>query len=254
MLLSTVLSCGPTVSAMTEPPRPPGDGNPSDPTTPLNPYSGNDPTSGSAPQPPTFGSPQPPTYGSPQPPTYGSPPPGSGAGGYGPPPSSGAGGYGPPPSSGAGGYGAPPPDPYAQPGGYQQPGAYGQPGYGAPGYGAPGGGPAPVGYANNDEKTWALVAHFGGILVGFIAPLIAMLAKGNESPTVRAHSVEALNFQITWGIATIIASILAACTVGVLFFLPLITWVVIIVFSIIAGMKANEGQLYHYPATFRMVK
>ncbi|MEV6637099.1 DUF4870 domain-containing protein [Actinoplanes sp. NPDC051470] len=242
---------------MTEPPRPPGDGNPYDPTTPLNPYPGNEPTSGSAPPPP----PTPPTYGSPQPPTYGSPPPSSGAGGYGPPPSSGAGGYGPPPSSGAGGYGpppgsgaggygAPPPDP-----GYGQPGAYGQPGgYGQPGYGAAGAGPAPVGYANNDEKTWALVAHFGGILVGFIAPLVAMLAKGNESPTVRAHSVEALNFQITWGIATIVASILAACTVGILFFLPMITWVVVIVFSIIAGMKANEGQLYHYPATFRMVK
>jgi glycosyltransferase involved in cell wall biosynthesis len=53
--------------------------------------------------------------------------------------------------------------------------------------------------------TW--YSHFGGILVGFIAPLVTLLAKGNESPTVRAHSVEALNFQITWGIATIVASV-----------------------------------------------
>ena len=195
----------------------------------MNPYPGNDPTSGSTP---------PPTYGSPQPPTYGSPPPSSGAGGYAPPPSSGAGGYGPPPGSGAGGYGTPPPQ-------------YGaQPGYGA--YGAPGANP--VGYANNDEKTWALIAHFGGIVVGFIAPLVALLAKGNESPTVRAHSVEALNFQITWGIATVIASIVAVCTFGILFFLPMVTWVVVIVFSIIAGMKANEGVLYHYPMTWRIVK
>ena len=212
---------------MTEPPRPPGEGNPSDPTAPLNPYPGNDPTSGSTP---------PPTYGSPQPPTYGSPPPSSGAGGYAPPPSSGAGAYGPPPGSGAGGYGAPPPQ-------------YGA----APGYGASGA-PGPVGYANSDEKTWALIAHFGGIVVGFIAPLVALLAKGNESPTVRAHSVEALNFQITWGIATIIASIVAVCTFGILFFLPMVTWVVVIVFSIIAGMKANEGELYHYPMTWRIVK
>ena len=223
---------------MTEPPRPPGEGNPSDPTAPLNPYPGNDPTSGSTP-PPTYGSPQPPTYGSPQPPAYGSPPPGSGAGGYAPPPSSGAGGYGPPPGSGAGGYGTPPPPQYGA-----------APGYGA--YGAPGAGP--VGFANNDEKTWALIAHFGGILVGFIAPLVALLAKGNESPTVRAHSVEALNFQITWGIATVIASIVAVCTFGILFFLPMVTWVVVIVFSIIAGMKANEGVLYHYPMTWRIVK
>jgi hypothetical protein len=118
----------------------------------------------------------------------------------------------------------------------------------------PAGGAGPVGFANNDEKTWALIAHFGGIVVGFIAPLVALLAKGNESPTVRAHSVEALNFQITWGIATIVASILAVCTFGILFFLPIITWVVVIVFSIIGGMKANEGVLYHYPMTWRVVK
>jgi uncharacterized Tic20 family protein len=114
---------------------------------------------------------------------------------------------------------------------------------------------APVpGYANSDEKTWALIAHFGGIIVGFIAPLVAMLVKGNESATVRAHSVEALNFQITWGVATIIASILAVCSLGILFFLPLITWAVIIIFSIIAGLKANEGVLYRYPMTLRLVK
>jgi uncharacterized Tic20 family protein len=212
---------------MTQPPRPPGDGNPYDPTAPLNPYSGNDPTSGSAP-----------------PPTYGSPPPTSGAGGYAPPPSSGAGGYGPPPSSGAGGYGPPP---SSGAGGYGPP-----PGYGAPGYGAYGA--APSGYATNDEKTWALIAHFGGIVVGFIAPLVALMAKGNESPTVRAHSVEALNFQITWGILTILATVLGVCTFGILFFLPMVTWVVVIVFSIIAGLKANEGTLYHYPMTWRLVK
>ncbi len=111
-----------------------------------------------------------------------------------------------------------------------------------------------AGYANSDDKTWALIAHFGGIVVGFIAPLVALLVRGNESPTVRAHAVEALNFQITWNVATFIASIIAACTLGLLFFLPFITWVIIIVFSIIGGLRANEGQLYQYPMTIRLVK
>jgi uncharacterized protein len=122
------------------------------------------------------------------------------------------------------------------------------------GYGAPPPGAPPVGYATADDKTWALIAHFGGAITGFIAPLVAMLVKGNESPTVKAHSVEALNFQITWAIATFVAIILAVCTFGILFFLPLLTWIVVVVFSIIGGMKANEGQLYHYPMTFRMIK
>jgi uncharacterized protein len=117
---------------------------------------------------------------------------------------------------------------------------------------------APAGYANSDEKTWALIAHFGGIVVGFIAPLVVMLAKGNESPTVRAHAVEALNFQITWGVIAIVGWILGFCgsfiIIGAIFFIvPFAAWLVIIIFSILAGMKANEGVLYRYPMTYRII-
>ncbi|MEV8515966.1 DUF4870 domain-containing protein [Dactylosporangium sp. NPDC051484] len=207
---------------MSEPPRPPGEyGSPSDPNA------------GYPPQPPVSG------------------------GGYAPPPSSGGGAYAPPPTSG-GGYQQPG---YQQPGyeqpGYQQPGyqqqGYQQPGYQQQGaYGAPGG--APAGYANSDEKTWALIAHFGGILFGFVAPLVALLAKGNESPTIKAHANEALNFQITWGIAMIVSVILSVCSFGILIFLPFIVWIVVLVFSILGGMKANNGELYRYPMTFRFIK
>jgi uncharacterized Tic20 family protein len=112
----------------------------------------------------------------------------------------------------------------------------------------------PPGYANSDEKTWALIAHFGGIVAFFIAPLVALLAKGNESPTVKAHATEALNFQITWAIAFTVSLILGVCSFGILFFLPFLVWLVIIIFSILGGMKANEGQLYRYPVTIRLVK
>ncbi|MFY1672635.1 DUF4870 domain-containing protein [Plantactinospora sp. WMMB334] len=243
---------------MTEPPRPPGEygGQPHDPTAPMSPGSYSTPGEGYPPPPPAPG------YGASD-----TPPPTSGGGTY---PTSGGGTY---PTSGGGTYptsgGG-----YQQPGGYPPGGGYPPPGGGYPppggqppgagypgaGYPPPGnpygnqyGGPAPAGYANNDEKTWALIAHFGGIVVGFIAPLVALLAKGNESPTVRAHAVEALNFQITWGIISIVSLIVGTCTV-VLIFLPFIAWVVVLVFSIIAGMKANEGVLYRYPMTIRMVK
>jgi uncharacterized Tic20 family protein len=136
-------------------------------------------------------------------------------------------------------YDAPPPPPPPA-GGYTAPPVSGQ--------------VAPPGYANNDEKTWALLAHFGGIILGFIAPLITFLVKGNESATVRAHSVQALNFQITWAIATVVAVILSIVTCGVLFFLPFVTWIVIIVFSIIGGVKANEGVLYKYPMSIELIK
>ena len=244
---------------MTEPPRPPGEGNPSDPTAPLNPYSGNDPGPGSAPPPPAYGSPQPPAYGTPpqQPPAYGSPPPTSGAGGYGPPPSSGPGDYGPPPGSGAGGYGPPP---GSGAGGYGPP--PGGAAYGAPGaYGQQPGGYPPGGYApGGDDKTWILVAHFGGAAgaflgggcSGWIAPLVALLAKGNQSPAVRAEAVKALNFQILWSIIAVVGWVLTCIVIG--FFVGVAAWAIATIFGIIAGVKANNGEPYNYPMTVSLIK
>lgn len=121
---------------------------------------------------------------------------------------------------------------------------------------------APVGYATSDEKNWALIAHFGAIagviigggLLGWVPPLIAMLVKGNESPTVRAHSIQSLNFQITWAIAGVIAYILGIVTCGILFVIVWVVWVVPIIFAIIGGVKANEGVLYKYPASIQLIK
>jgi uncharacterized Tic20 family protein len=217
---------------MTEPPLPPGEGNSSDPTVPPNPYLGNDPTSGSAP-PPQYGAPQ-------QPPPY-TPPPGSGAGGYGVPPTSGGpAGYGGPPP----GYGGPPPGP--------------QYGYNAPG---------PAGFATEDDKTWALVAHFGGAILAFIsggwlgwvAPLIALLAKGGQSPAVRQHSVQALNFQLLWAVVALAITVISTClsivVIGLLgFALLIIPWLMGTIFGIIAGVKALNGEPYTYPGAPNWVK
>jgi hypothetical protein len=125
----------------------------------------------------------------------------------------------------------------------------------------PGVGPTPpAGYASNDEKTWALIAHFGGaagmFLIfgagGWIAPLVALLAKGNESPTVRAHAVNSLNAQLTWSIVGVIGYATACIIIGFIIF-PIAALVGIIL-GIIGGIKANDGQLYEYPAAVRMVK
>jgi len=59
----------------------------------------------------------------------------------------------------------------------------------------------------SDERTWAGLAHFGGLLLGFLAPLIVMLVKGEQSPRVRAQAVEALNFQIAFMIYMFVATV-----------------------------------------------
>ena len=117
-----------------------------------------------------------------------------------------------------------------------------------------------MGYANNDEKTWALVAHFGGAAgafigggtLGWVGPLVSLLAKGNQSPTVRAHAIAALNFQLLWSIITVICWILVCALIG--FILAPVAMIIAIVFGIIGGVKANDGQLYTYPMSVSIIK
>ncbi len=115
----------------------------------------------------------------------------------------------------------------------------------------------PPGYPTADDKTWALIAHFGGAVgalfggvFGWVAPLIALLAKGPQSPTVRAHAVAALNFQALWSIISLVAVTLASCLFWLV--LPLVGYLVPlvpIIIGVIAGVRANDGQLYRYPLT-----
>ncbi|GAA1794224.1 DUF4870 domain-containing protein [Planosporangium flavigriseum] len=114
---------------------------------------------------------------------------------------------------------------------------------------------------SDDDRTWAMIAHFGGAIamlvtggtLGWVPPLIAYLVKGHQSPTVRAHSVNALNFQLFWSTISIAGYVLGICgsffIVGLIFFLlPLAATLIGFICGIIAGIKAAEGELYRYPA------
>ncbi|KXK63538.1 hypothetical protein AWW66_02880 [Micromonospora rosaria] len=90
--------------------------------------------------------------------------------------------------------------------------------------------------------------------MGWVAPLIALTAKGQQSPTARAHAVAALNFQLTWVIALAASIVLGIITCGLLAFVPFVVGLVPLIFGIVGGVKANEGTLYRYPMTYHFVK
>ncbi|HSV39658.1 MAG TPA: DUF4870 domain-containing protein [Nocardioidaceae bacterium] len=158
------------------------------------------------------GSEQQPGYPPPPPPGYGQPPPP----GYQPPPP----GYQPPP-----GY----------PQGYQQPYAVMRP---------------------DQERTWAGMAHWGSLVsafvaLAFLAPLIIMFVKGNESPFVRRHAVESLNFQLSMLLYGIVSAILIIVLIGLFLLIGLaVVWIICV---IQASIKASAGEEYRYPLTIRFV-
>ena len=107
--------------------------------------------------------------------------------------------------------------------------------------------------ASQDEKTLALITHLSGIVAGFIVPLIIWLINKDkpEKAFLISQSKEALNFQITVLLSWIVAMVLSFLLIGFLLY-PVIL-IGNIVFCILAGIKANNGESYRYPVAIRLV-
>lgn len=104
----------------------------------------------------------------------------------------------------------------------------------------------------SDEKLWATLIHVGGILLGFLAPLIGYLVLKDRGPFIRQHSATALNFQLTILIGYVVSFVLMFVIIGILTYFAV--WIVSIVFAIIAAIAANNGQYYKYPVAIEFVK
>jgi uncharacterized Tic20 family protein len=121
---------------------------------------------------------------------------------------------------------------------------------------------APQPLSQSDERLWATLIHVGGIIISFISPLIGYLVLKDRSTFVREHSRTALNFQITMVAAQvanfILGIILSIVTFGlwaiVQTLISVAIWVVVVIFSIIAAMAANKGEMYRYPLAIQFIK
>jgi uncharacterized Tic20 family protein len=106
----------------------------------------------------------------------------------------------------------------------------------------------------SDEKLWATLIHIGGLLVGFWAALIGYLVLKDRGPFINAHTKTALNFQISLAIYSAGLAVFTVITLGFggILFAPLA--IVAIIFSIMAAVAANKGELYTYPLTIAFIK
>lgn len=102
-----------------------------------------------------------------------------------------------------------------------------------------------------DEKLWATLIHVGGIFFSFVPALVGYLVLKDKGPFIRLHTATALNFQITMAIASVVGAILTIVFIG--FIILAAISVLIIVFSIIAAVKANQGLAYQYPLAIKFV-
>ncbi|MEO5811483.1 MAG: DUF4870 domain-containing protein [Rhodanobacter sp.] len=121
-----------------------------------------------------------------------------------------------------------------------------------------------------EQRQWAMFAHFSALLGAivtatfgggwgcFIGPLVIWLLKKDTMPFVDDQAKEALNFNITIAIAFVALLLLSVMTLGIGLIIAIPLWIIIgifwLVFTIIAGVKANDGVRYRYPIALRLIK
>ena len=104
----------------------------------------------------------------------------------------------------------------------------------------------------------SLAGLFTGGIGNIVGPLIIWLIKKDTLPFAADQAKEALNFNITLLIASIVLILVTVFTLFIAAFITIplgillgIAWLVL---TIMAAMKANEGVAYRYPFTLRLVK
>jgi uncharacterized protein len=107
-------------------------------------------------------------------------------------------------------------------------------------------------------RQWAMFLHLSqlaGFIVpfgGLIVPIIIWQIKKAELPGIDVHGKNVINWIISAVIYGIVSFILIFVVVGIPLLVALA--VVGIVFPIIGGIKASNGEVWKYPLTISFIK
>lgn len=115
-----------------------------------------------------------------------------------------------------------------------------------------------------EQRTWGMLCHLAALSaffsgIGFVlGPLIVWLIKRDEMPFVNDQGKEALNFNITVFIVIAMLWLFALVTLGIGLLIVVPLWIVIglvwLIVTVVAAIKANEGEYYRYPFALRLIK
>lgn len=124
---------------------------------------------------------------------------------------------------------------------------------------------APVLFSTNDPtkpwgmdvKTYCMLLHFSQLagfvvpFLGWVAPILMWAMNKDRFPEVDRHGKVVLNWLISQVIYFAVAFVLVFVFIGVpiMFLLVLIS----VLYAIIGGVKANDGQVWSYPGSIKFV-
>ena len=116
----------------------------------------------------------------------------------------------------------------------------------------------PTSLQTPDQRQMGLFLHLSQLAnvilfpVGIIVPIVLWQTNKEKMPALDAHGKMVVNWMISLTIYAIVSIILMFVLIG---FLTIIAVGIMgIVFPIIGGIKANNGELWEYPLTIKFLK
>ena len=109
-----------------------------------------------------------------------------------------------------------------------------------------------------DERQMGMFLHLSQLAnviffpIGIVAPILLWQTQKEKIPALDAHGKMVVNWMISSTIYAVVSIVLCLVLVG---FLMLIALAIVgILFPIIGGIKANNGELWQYPLAIRFLK
>ena len=109
-----------------------------------------------------------------------------------------------------------------------------------------------------ESRQWSMFLHLSVLttyivpLAGLVAPIVIWQMKKNDSPKLDTHGKIVVNWVLSMILYMIVSVVLSFVIIGLPMLLALV--VLNIVFPIIGGIKANNGETWRYPLSIRFMK
>jgi uncharacterized Tic20 family protein len=104
---------------------------------------------------------------------------------------------------------------------------------------------------------WCMFMHLGLLagyvvpLAGLIVPIVMWQTKKAEAPEIDEHGRMIANAILSWVLYGVVSAVLIFVVVGI--FMLWVLGLMAIAFPIIGAIKANDGQLWRYPFTLKLI-
>lgn len=116
----------------------------------------------------------------------------------------------------------------------------------------------PMSLQTAEEKQMGMFLHLSGLAfalvfpLGIVLPIILWQTQKDKMPALDAHGKMVTNWMISATIYFFVSFILMFVLIG--FLTALAVFLLAIIFPIVGGIKANNGESWNYPLTIKFLK